>query len=114
LQEREEYALEAPQIGDLFHAVLKWVSDELKRLNKSWQNVTKEQSWAFARQAVEEITPYFFNKILLSTNRYRYIQRKLIQIVQRTILTMATQATRSSISRSEEHTSELQSRFDIV
>ena len=98
LQEREEYALEAPQIGDLFHAVLKWVSDELKRLNKSWQNVTKEQSWAFARQAVEEITPYFFNKILLSTNRYRYIQRKLIQIVQRTILTMATQATRSSFS----------------
>lgn len=98
LGEREEYTLEAPQIGDLFHAVLKWVADELKRVNMSWHDVTKEQSWALARQAVEEITPYFFNKILLSTNRYVYIQRKLTQIVQRTILSMSTQASRSAFS----------------
>lgn len=98
LAEREEYTLEAPQIGDLFHAVLKWVADELKRVNKSWQEITREQSWALARQAVDEITPYFFNKILLSTNRYLYIQRKLTQIVQRTIFSMATQATRSTFS----------------
>lgn len=95
LQERAEFTLQAPQIGDLFHAALKWVTDELNRLNMSWNEVTKEQSWQLAKQAVEDITPYFFNRILVSTSRYRYIQRKLIQIVQRTIQSMATHANRS-------------------
>lgn len=92
LKERAEYTLEAPDIGDLFHAALKWVSDEVNRLGKTWDELTREQCWAIARQAVEEITPYFFNQILLSTSRYRYIQRKLVQIIQRTIHSMSTQA----------------------
>lgn len=96
LDERSEYTLEAPDIGDLFHAALKWVSDEVKRIGKSWDELTKEECWAIARQAVEELTPYFFNRILLSTSRYRYIQRKLVQIIQRTMHSMSTQARVSS------------------
>ena len=37
-------------------------------------------------------SPYFFNRILLSTNRYVYIKRKLMQIIQRTIYSLSTQA----------------------
>ncbi|MDS9470352.1 helicase-exonuclease AddAB subunit AddB [Sporosarcina pasteurii] len=92
LEERSEYTLEAPAIGDLFHAALKWVSDEIMRLGKSWDSLTKEECWQVARQAVEEITPYFFNRILLSTSRYMYIKRKLVQIIQRTIYSLSTQS----------------------
>lgn len=92
LDERAEYTLEAPDIGDLFHAAIKWVSDEIMSRGKTWAELTTEECWAISRQAVETITPYFFNRILLSTNRYKYIQRKLVHIIQRTIQSMRTQA----------------------
>lgn len=92
LRERSEYKLEAPAIGDLFHEALKWVSDEVMRLGKSWSKLSREECWSLARQAVDEITPYFFNRILLSTSRYVYIKRKLKQIIQRTIYSLNTQA----------------------
>ncbi|MBO0589516.1 helicase-exonuclease AddAB subunit AddB [Sporosarcina sp. E16_8] len=92
LRERTEFTLEAPAIGDLFHAALKWVSDETMRLDKSWAELTREECWKLARAAVEDISPYFFNRILLSTNRYVYIKRKLMHIIQRTIFSLSTQA----------------------
>lgn len=96
LKERSEYTLEAPAIGDLFHAALKWVSDETMRLGKSWAELSREECWKMAREAVEAITPYFFNRILSSTNRYVYIKRKLTQIIQRTIYSLSTQAKATS------------------
>ena len=47
LRERTEFTLEAPAIGDLFHAALKWVSDETMRLGKSWAELTRKNvgSW---------------------------------------------------------------------
>ncbi|NYF23967.1 helicase-exonuclease AddAB subunit AddB [Sporosarcina sp. JAI121] len=92
LRERTEFTLEAPAIGDLFHAALKWISDETMRLGKSWAELTREECWNLARGAVEDISPYFFNRILLSTNRYVYIKRKLMHIIQRTIYSLSTQA----------------------
>lgn len=92
LRERAEYTLEAPAIGDLFHAALKWVSDEMLRLGTSWAELTREQCWRLAHDAVEDITPYFFNRILLSSSRYLYIKRKLKQIIHRTIYSLRTQA----------------------
>ncbi|CAM3100531.1 helicase-exonuclease AddAB subunit AddB [Filibacter tadaridae] len=92
LRERSEFTLEAPAIGDLFHAALKLVSDETMRLGLSWAALSKEECWKLAREAVEDISPYFFNRILLSTNRYLYIKRKLMHIIQRTIYSLSTQA----------------------
>ncbi len=92
LRERSEYTLEAPAIGDLFHAALKWVSDETMRLGKSWAELSKDECWKIAKEAVDDITPYFFNRILSSTSRYLYIKRKLTQIIQRTIYSLSIQA----------------------
>ena len=98
LEERGEYRLEAPAIGDLFHAALKWISDETKRLNLSWAQLSTKQAWALAKQAVDEISPYFVHQILLSTRRYQYIQRKLVQIVQRTMTTLRDHASISTFA----------------
>ena len=84
--------IEAPAIGDLFHGALKWVSDEIMRLGKSWAELTKEECWKLAQDAVDDLSPYFFNRILLSTSRYIYIKRKLMRIIQRTIYSLNTQA----------------------
>lgn len=95
LQERMEYTLEAPSIGDLFHAALKWISDEVNRTGRSWAELSKAQCWQLARDAMDYITPMFFNRILLSTRRYHYIRRKLTHILTRTLFALGKQATTS-------------------
>lgn len=92
LQERPEFTLDPPAIGDLFHAALKWIADETMRLGIAWSSLTKEQCWSLAREAIEALTPIFFRQILLSTKRYLYIQRKLIHIIQRTLHALSQQA----------------------
>lgn len=96
LRERAQYTLEAPAIGDLFHAALKWISDETMRLGQSWDELTSAECWKLANAAVEHITPHFFNRILLSTSRYLYIKRKLTHIIHRTIYSIRTQAKSTS------------------
>lgn len=96
LQERMEYTLEAPSIGDLFHAALKWISDEMNKSGKSWAELSKENCWSLAKSAMDAITPLFFNRILLSTSRYQYIRRKLTHILTRTMFALGKQATSSS------------------
>ena len=54
LEERAEYQLEAPQMGDLFHAALKWIADETKRLDLHMGTAFYESSAArLAKQAVD-------------------------------------------------------------
>lgn len=89
LEERSEYRLEAPAMGDLFHAALKWISDETNRLNLIWGELSKAQCMQLAKQAVDHIVPIFVHQLLLSTNRYRYIQRKLEQIVASTLIALS-------------------------
>lgn len=98
LEERAEFKLEAPAIGDLFHAALKWISDETNRLEITWASLSTKQAWELARQAVDEIAPFFVNQILLSTQRHQYIQRKLVQILQRTMTTLRDHANMSQFS----------------
>ncbi|WP_040287059.1 helicase-exonuclease AddAB subunit AddB [Sporosarcina koreensis] len=96
LRERTEFTLEAPAIGDLFHAALKWVSDEMMRTGANWAGLTKQDTFRLAHDAVESIAPFFFHRILLTTNRHMYIKRKLTHIIQRTIAALSSQATASS------------------
>ncbi|WP_025786043.1 helicase-exonuclease AddAB subunit AddB [Sporosarcina sp. D27] len=96
LRERSEFTLEAPAIGDLFHAALKWVSDDIMKTGATWTGLSKEDCFRLARQAVDGIAPYFFHRILLSTSRHVYIKRKLTRIIQRTLFALRSQATASS------------------
>ncbi|MER2260630.1 MAG: helicase-exonuclease AddAB subunit AddB [Psychrobacillus sp.] len=89
LEERAEYRLEAPAMGDLFHAAMKWISDETSRLDLTWGQLTRAQCMQLAKQAVDHIVPIFVHQLLLSTNRYRYIQRKLEQIVGNTLVALS-------------------------
>ncbi len=96
LRERTEFTLEAPAIGDLFHAALKWVSDEMMRTGASWAGLSKQDSFRLAHDAVDRIAPFFFHRILLTTNRHLYIKRKLTHIIQRTIAALSSQANTST------------------
>ncbi|MEG0258998.1 MAG: helicase-exonuclease AddAB subunit AddB, partial [Lysinibacillus sp.] len=92
LEERAEYRLETFAMGDLFHEALKWIAEETERLQLSWIRLTRQQISQLSRQAVEQIVPVFSHQILLSSARYRYIQRKLIRIVERTMTALSQHA----------------------
>lgn len=92
LEERSQYKLAAPAMGDLFHAAIKWISDEVLRLGVSWSSLTKTQCQSLAKQAIEQLSPYFVNHILISSHRYRYIQHKLEGIIRQTAFMLSKHA----------------------
>lgn len=92
LEERSQYKLAAPAMGDLFHAAIKWISDEVLRLGVSWSSLTQKQCQNLAKEAIEQLSPYFVNHILISSHRYRYIQHKLEGIIRQTAYMLSKHA----------------------
>ncbi|WP_075981493.1 helicase-exonuclease AddAB subunit AddB [Bacillus massilinigeriensis] len=83
LRERQIFRLAAPDIGELFHAALKYVVETVTNQHLSWSSISKEEMESLAKQAVDTLGPKLQNEILLSSNRHFYIKRKLEQIISR-------------------------------
>ncbi|KIL47364.1 helicase-exonuclease AddAB subunit AddB [Jeotgalibacillus campisalis] len=81
LKERSVYRLEAPNIGELFHAALKWISEQLILRKIDWKKVTKELCLQLAEESVRHLAPKLQHEVLLSSSRYQYIARKLEGII---------------------------------
>lgn len=98
LKERQVFRLEAPDIGELFHAALKHISDLVNEKNITWAKLTKKQCEELAQAAVETIAPRLQNEILLSSERHHYIKHKLQQIITRASLVLSEHAKVSGFS----------------
>jgi ATP-dependent helicase/nuclease subunit B len=98
LQERQIYRLEAPDIGELFHAALKHISDMVTEQKLSWASLTKVQCEHLSQQAVAALAPKLQNEILLSTQRHHYIRRKLEQVITRASYVLSEHAKSSGFS----------------
>lgn len=96
LKERQLYRLQAPDIGQLFHAALSQLAMRLRQENRSWGSLTPDQCRKEAEQTVEQIAPQLQGEILLSTKRYGYIFRKLKDIVSRASVILGEQSRRGS------------------
>ncbi|MDF2725249.1 MAG: ATP-dependent helicase [Paenibacillus sp.] len=94
LAERPIYRLDAPDIGQLFHAALSRIAVDIQAQGESWGTLTPEQCFERAETAVTELAPRLQGEILLSSQRYAYIARKLKQIVGRASLMLGTHARR--------------------
>jgi ATP-dependent helicase/nuclease subunit B len=98
LHERQIYRLEAPNIGELFHAALKQISDIVNERNITWAGLTKKQCEELSREAVEALAPKLLNEILLSSERNHYIKRKLELIITRASLVLSEHAKASGFA----------------
>lgn len=98
LKERQIFRLEAPDIGELFHAALKYISDTITQENKSWAQINRADCDMLARMAIESLAPRLQNEILLSSNRHHYIKRKLEQIISRASYVLSEHAKASGFS----------------
>lgn len=92
LEERQIFRLEAPDIGQLFHAALKLITDIIQQNDLNWSNLTRKQCEQLAFEAVERLAPNIQKEILLSSNRFHYIKRKLQQVVGRASIVLSEHA----------------------
>ena len=78
LRERSEYTLEAPAIGDLFHAALKWVSDEIDAAWKVLVRINKGRMLDDGEEMLLKTLHLISStEYLSSTNRYVYIKAEV-------------------------------------
>ncbi|WP_349410181.1 helicase-exonuclease AddAB subunit AddB [Pseudalkalibacillus sp. SCS-8] len=98
LEERQLFRLEAPDIGQLFHAALKEMADILKQRRMDWRELSASDCYRIAGEVVEKLAPRLQSQILLSSNRYQYIKRKLKNVVGRASYALSEQAKASGFS----------------
>lgn len=92
LRERKLYRLEAPDVGQLFHAAMSKLGSGLAG---GWGKLSKEEIKAAARQTVEEIAPRLQSQILLSSGRFQFIARRLQEIVAQAAVVLGEHARRA-------------------
>lgn len=85
LQEREEFKLKSPDLGQFFHAALEEIYSALAERNQILLDLEPEEINLLVEQVVDGLIPRLQNELLLSTARYRYLTRKLKRIVLRAV-----------------------------
>ncbi|ERI07342.1 helicase-exonuclease AddAB subunit AddB [Aneurinibacillus aneurinilyticus] len=98
LRERELYRLEAPDIGQLFHAALKLVGEHMEKKQVEWGALEAEQMHRLAAEQVDVLSPLLQKQILLSSGRNRYITHKLKNVVGRAAVMLGEHARRSKFT----------------
>lgn len=96
LKERQLYKLQAPDIGQLFHAALSEMAKELQKQGRSWGSMTAEECRLEAGKTVDRLSPLLQGEILMSSKRYGYISRKLKNIVGRASVILGEHSRRGS------------------
>lgn len=96
LKERQLYKLQAPDIGQLFHAALSDMAVRLQKQGRGWGSMTAEECRREAGETVDRLAPLLQGEILMSSKRYGYISRKLKNIVGRASVILGEHARRGS------------------
>lgn len=98
LQERKTYKLDAPDIGQLFHEALKLMTEWVISEGRDLATLQKEDADEYAKRAIKKLAPLLQHQILMSSNRYQYIQQKLQEVVSRAGYILSEQARRSGFT----------------
>ncbi|MFY4774271.1 helicase-exonuclease AddAB subunit AddB [Metabacillus sp. RGM 3146] len=98
LRERQQFRLEAPDIGEMFHSALKMISEQLRDMKLSWRGLSKAQCEKLSGDAVEKLAPRLQREILLSSNRHTYLKRKLEKIIARAVTILSEHAKASEFT----------------
>ena len=90
LNERTKYKLQNFDLGDIFHAVLKYISEEIAGQFAQLNNTQIQQ---LTSEALQRILPHVQFQLLNSTAYYRYISQRIGAIVQATLQALKYQGT---------------------
>lgn len=80
LEERREYKIQAPDIGNILHELMKKFGEQLKVENKFWREVGDEDLKIRVDKILDELTTKLNNKILLTTNAYKHRRERIKKV----------------------------------
>ena len=72
LDERREYKVTPPDIGNILHSVLCQFGERLKKQNRRWSSVEDTELEKIVTEILDSLTDNFNNKILLSSNALKH------------------------------------------
>ncbi|MBQ3335977.1 MAG: PD-(D/E)XK nuclease family protein [Selenomonadaceae bacterium] len=80
LQERAEYKVQSPDIGNILHAVMSRFGRELKEENRAWKSVGDAELVGRVEKILDTLTPKLHNKILLSTKTLEHRRERIKKV----------------------------------
>ena len=95
LEERREYKLKPPDVGNILHSIMRQFGEDLRAENLRWGDVGKEEITRRVTKILDDLTPKLLNKILLSSKTLEH-QRDRIKNVAIASLQRLTELDRHS------------------
>ena len=80
LQERVEYKVQVPDIGNILHAIMSNFGRQLKQENRPWSSVGAVELGGRVDKILDTITPRLHNKILLSTKTLEHRRERIKKV----------------------------------
>ncbi|HWT73795.1 MAG TPA: helicase-exonuclease AddAB subunit AddB [Mobilitalea sp.] len=91
LEERQEYKLAIPDIGNIFHNAIDHFSKRLDGGEYTWHTIPDEVREEWAIQSVANAVEEYENSFLKSTKRNEYLIRRMERITARTLWALCNQ-----------------------
>ncbi len=91
IRERQEFKMNIPDMGNIFHTSLELFSKKLKERKLTWQTITQENREQLGEECVREVTGEYGNFILHSSKRNEYMIERISRILKRTLWALTKQ-----------------------
>ncbi len=91
IRERQEFKINIPDMGNIFHASLELFSKKLLERKLTWQTITQEERDELGEECVRQVTSEYGNVILHSSRRNEYIIERISRILKRTLWALTKQ-----------------------
>ena len=98
LEERQEYRLVAPDIGNLYHDGLKRFGQELQLCGKRWQDTSQSEREALAKKCAKEAVEAYATDIFVSSAKNKYLTKQMERVLKKTLDVLTIQLENSGFS----------------
>lgn len=95
LKEREQYKLDLPHIGELYHEALKRIATMIQRENRSFADLSPDECYQLAKTVSDELSDQLLYKILKQSNRMLKLTERLVQVLYKTLIGLKYQGKQS-------------------
>ncbi len=85
LEERRIRKFRSLDLGNLLHSTMKKFGERMKEEKRLWAEVDKKEIPAIVDEIFDELIPNFLNKILLSSNTYKYQKERIRKLAIRSL-----------------------------
>ena len=119
LEERQEYRLQAPDIGNLYHDALRRFGEAVLAMGKRWQEISDTERETLAEHCAKEAVEAYATDIFVSTAKNNYLTKQMERVLKKTLDILTIQLADSDFSpeafeRSFFHTDKNLSLYGII